>query len=329
MGSRSAVAREAGGYQHAVPRYNVALSMRAEILKLLSGGDRRSIGQANRVAALASKDTTVFRELVEGLTHEDPLVRMRSADALEKASPQRQRELQKFKRKLLDIIGHATDQEVRWHLCQIVPRLQLSARERDVAVEGLRRYLDDRSSIVKTFALQAIVELSQQDPALKAESMVLIRESCENGTPAMRARGRKLLATLESPSSNRLAAKRFEPETLAAFEATKYMYIRSGQHRFIAVWVVVVNGRVIVRSWNDKPSGWYRAFLEEPRGDVRLHGKDSENVSIRAVPLRSARLNDAASSAYAAKYPTKANAKYVTGFKTAKRKATTLELLPA
>lgn len=119
---------------------------------------------------------------------------------------------------------------------------------------------------------------------------------------------------------------RFAPEALATLGATKYLYIRSGDHRFISIWVVVVEGHVIVRSWNDKPRGWYRAFLAEPRGHVRL---GSEEVTVRGVRLRSARLNDAADAAYAAKYTTKANQKYVKGFKVAKRKATTLELVPA
>jgi hypothetical protein len=51
-------------------------------------------------------------------------------------------------------------------------------------------------------------------------------------------------------------------------------------------------------------------------------------VEVRAVPLRSKRVNDAADDAYAAKYTTKANLKYVKGFRTAKRKACTLELVP-
>lgn len=118
---------------------------------------------------------------------------------------------------------------------------------------------------------------------------------------------------------------RFPAKTLAAFAATKYLYIRSGEHRFVSIWVVVVEDRVIVRSWNDKPVGWYRAFLAEPRGHVRLDGQE---LSVRALRPRSARLNDAADAAYAAKYTTKANVKYVEGFKTAQRKATTLELLP-
>jgi hypothetical protein len=120
--------------------------------------------------------------------------------------------------------------------------------------------------------------------------------------------------------------KAFPSEALAEFAATKYLYIRSGEHRFVAIWVVVVDGRVIVRSWNDKPGGWYRAFLGQPRGAVKLGERE---VPVRAVRLRSQRLNDAADDAYAAKYTTKANLKYVEGFRDAKRKACTLELVPA
>lgn len=117
----------------------------------------------------------------------------------------------------------------------------------------------------------------------------------------------------------------FPAELIAEFDGTKYLYIRSGEHRFIAIWVVVVGGRVIVRSWNDKRTGWYRAFLEEPHGHVRLDGRE---IPIKAIPVRSKKLNEAALVAYATKYSTKANAKYVEGFAEERRVATTLELVP-
>ncbi len=119
--------------------------------------------------------------------------------------------------------------------------------------------------------------------------------------------------------------RRFPKATLAGFEATKYLYIRAGAHRFIPIWVVVVDGRVIVRSWNDKPDGWYRAFLSQRHGAVQI---DGEEVPVRAIRVRGSRLNDGADAAYASKYTTKANAKYVEGLRRPKRKATTLELLP-
>jgi hypothetical protein len=120
--------------------------------------------------------------------------------------------------------------------------------------------------------------------------------------------------------------KSFSRRLLGEIDATKYMKIRAGDHRYIHIWVVVANGRVLVRPWNDKPTGWYRAFLEDPRGAIQIGERE---ILVRARPVRSARLVDAVDAGYATKYVTKANQKYVKGFATAKRRATTLELLPA
>jgi len=120
--------------------------------------------------------------------------------------------------------------------------------------------------------------------------------------------------------------KRFSPARVAAIDKIKYFYIRAGDdHRFVPIWVVVVDGRVLVRPWNDKPGGWYRAFLKNPRGAIKIGATE---VPVRAMRVRSAKLSDAVDAAYGEKYTTKANQKYVKGFATAKRKATTTELVP-
>lgn len=121
--------------------------------------------------------------------------------------------------------------------------------------------------------------------------------------------------------------KRFPPAALAEIDKTKYVYIRAGtEHRFIPIWVVVVDGRVLVRPWNDKTSGWYRAFQKDPRGAIMVGEKE---VTVNARKAPGTRLIAAMDAAYAAKYTTKANLKYVKGFATGKRQATTLELFPA
>ena len=103
--------------------------------------------------------------------------------------------------------------------------------------------------------------------------------------------------------------------------------IRAGTepHRFTGVWFVVVGGRVFVRPWNDKPGGWYRAFLREPRGTISLSGRE---VPVRARKTRGERLFDAIDAAYAAKYDSKASLKWVRGFSLPRRRKTTTELLP-
>lgn len=121
-------------------------------------------------------------------------------------------------------------------------------------------------------------------------------------------------------------ARSFPPATALAIDRTKYFYLRAGaEHRFIAVWVVLVGERVLVRSWSNKPGGWYRAFLEKGVGTIKV---DNRAIDVRARPVSSAKLLDLMDVAYAEKYNTKANLKYVKGFTTAKRRACSLELTP-
>jgi hypothetical protein len=46
--------------------------------------------------------------------------------------------------------------EVRWHVAQMIPRLALSAAEREIAFVLLVGYRGDKSSILRTPALQVI-----------------------------------------------------------------------------------------------------------------------------------------------------------------------------
>ena len=82
----------------------------------------------------------------------------------------------------------------------MLPRLALSAKERTVVLDILFDYLRDKSSIVKTFAMQAIWDLAAADPKLKAQIVPLIEELTSVGTTAMRARGRKLLRQRRIPT---------------------------------------------------------------------------------------------------------------------------------
>jgi hypothetical protein len=166
------------------------------ILKKLAGGDRRSIGRSNEVVTAVLARPALFRVLVEGLTSEDPVVRMRAADALEKVTVQRPELLRPHRKTLLEVSGQALQQEVRWHMAPLFSRMNLRTRERAVAVDILFDYLRDKSSIVKTFAMQGLADLAAKDAALKAKVLPLLRELTDIGTPAMRARGRKLLAGL-------------------------------------------------------------------------------------------------------------------------------------
>lgn len=172
-----------------------------KIASVLAGSDRRSIGRSNDVVRLVLKNPRRFRELMPCLWNENPIVRMRAADAAEKVSVKRPELLQPHKSELLGLLAEATQMEVRWHLAAMIPRLQLTAREQRRAIADLQHYLDDRSSIVKTFALQALFDLAQNDSASCESVRQLLEAALHTGTPAMKARARNLLkkaASLEN-----------------------------------------------------------------------------------------------------------------------------------
>jgi hypothetical protein len=120
----------------------------------------------------------------------------------------------------------------------------------------------------------------------------------------------------------------FSGRILARIRDDQMLTIRAGTdpHRFIGIWAVVVDGRVFVRSWSLKPRSWYRTFLEEPRGAIKV---GSREIPVRAVRPRSERVKDAVSRAYLAKYNTKASLKYARDLGRAKSRATTTELVPS
>jgi len=122
-------------------------------------------------------------------------------------------------------------------------------------------------------------------------------------------------------------ARKFAQNILAAVVKSKILGIRAGSkpHRFIGIWHVVVENRVFVRSWTLKPNGWYRTFLEEPRGAIQV---GSRALPIVAVQTRSERLKKSVDRAYAEKYDTGGSLHFVLGFRKAKRRNTTTELVP-
>lgn len=120
--------------------------------------------------------------------------------------------------------------------------------------------------------------------------------------------------------------KTFTDDDIEALRGAKILGVRAGdEHRYTGVWVVVVEGRAFVRSWSDKPTGWFRAFRKQPSGTIQLAGRE---IPVLAKPTRSARLRRAVTEAFGEKYDTQASRKWVEGFAEPAREATTLELVP-
>jgi HEAT repeat protein len=164
---------------------------------LTAGRHPFSVGRVREVAALILAHPKMISQLVEYLWDEDLGVANRAADALERISYHQPALAAPWKDSLLGLLAEAEQKKLRWNLALIVPRLTLTIVECQRAASILRTYLEDKSSIVKTCAMQGLAELTRQDPLLLPETLDLLRILTRTGTPAMRARGRILLKRLE------------------------------------------------------------------------------------------------------------------------------------
>lgn len=166
------------------------------ILNKLTGGDRRSVGQAAEVAAEVLADEGLMEELFAGLLFDDVILRSRATHALMRVTMQRPELVQPYKERILEEVAPLDQWEVREQICKILPRLNLSARDIGKVLRIYQDYLEDRHSIVKTCAMQGMVDLTLHDPSLIPDIRFLIENLTMTGTAAMRARGRKLLKVL-------------------------------------------------------------------------------------------------------------------------------------
>jgi hypothetical protein len=169
-----------------------------DILHKLAGHDRRSIGRVVEVVEDVLHDPALFEVVFNGMLSDDPIIRMRCADAVEKITAEHPEYLQPLKAKLIHQVAKSEQQEVRWHVAQMVPRLDLSVEERALVVTILLGYLNDRSKIVKTFSMQALADLAEEDAHLRGRLISLFEDLTETGSPAMKSRGRRLLTGLRS-----------------------------------------------------------------------------------------------------------------------------------
>ena len=178
----------------------------AAIRDLLSGGDRRSIGKSNALVARLERQPELLPELVQHMWNHDPIMAMRAADALEKLTRCQTEVLQRFKKELLGLAEETRQQELRWHLAAMLPRVQLTPSELRRVMKVFRQYLEDKSSIVRTFALQAMFDLSVQHSELRPQVEELLTVTVSAGTAAMRARSRTLLGQMAREEHKKKAA---------------------------------------------------------------------------------------------------------------------------
>ena len=144
-------------------------------------------------AAFGVLGAAVCEGLVRQLRDGDKAVVERAARTLKKISERDAGALYAWRKTLLKEAFRAVDVRVQWNLSIVLGRLPLRGADKGLAVELMFERLRDGSGLNRTMAMQALMDLSERDEGLRGRVMPIVRESLEGGTPAMRARARKLL----------------------------------------------------------------------------------------------------------------------------------------
>jgi len=144
-------------------------------------------------AAFGRDGAKVCGELVGLLRDGDKRVVERAARTLKKIVERDRGALFAWRKALLKEAFRAVDVRVQWNLSIVLGKLPLEGADKALAVELMFERLRDGSGLNRTMAMQALMDLSEGDEGLRARVMPIVRESLEGGTPALRARTRKLL----------------------------------------------------------------------------------------------------------------------------------------
>jgi len=168
----------------------------SDILEKLRGGDLRSIGRANEVAQELENNPVLFESVFDGLSSTEPVVRMRSADVIEKATQRKPELLAGYTLKVIQVLTTAEQKEVCWHMAQIAPRLKCNKSEENEIIESLKSYLLHKSKIVQVSAMESLATIAERNNSILNEVIGIITKHKETGSPAIQSRGRKLLQRL-------------------------------------------------------------------------------------------------------------------------------------
>lgn len=135
-----------------------------------------------------------FDRLLTAMLQDGPQARLAAADAAEKASRVQPGLLTANKTSLLGVHLQAEQAGLRWHLLQMLPRLQLDDGERRRVFETAGQWMDGGSRIVAAEALTAMFALSTAGEDMRDQAAETAHRLLASPSPALRARARRMLA---------------------------------------------------------------------------------------------------------------------------------------
>ena len=163
----------------------------------LSGGTRSSVGGADQVIRTLLEDPSGLDEVYRLFLDDDSVVAMRASYVAMRVAEKDPRSVGPYRDELLANLELFTQQEVRWHVPQLLVHVDLSSGQRKRAYEVFMEWAEtDRSKIVGYYSLQAAADFADADPVLKQDFVPRVRKAHQTGSKSIQSRCRKIAKQL-------------------------------------------------------------------------------------------------------------------------------------
>ena len=163
----------------------------------LSGGARSSVGEADQVIQALLTDPSGLTEIYRLFLDDDPVVAMRASYVAMRVAEKNPQSVAPYRDDVLANLELFTQQEVRWHVPQLLVHVDLSSGQRTRAYEVFMEWAEtDKSKIVGYYCLQAAADFAEADPVLRQDFVPRVRKAYSTGSPSVKSRCRKIAMQL-------------------------------------------------------------------------------------------------------------------------------------
>ncbi len=168
-----------------------------KLLSMLAGGDLRSDGRSNEVVEKVLANTSLLPELIKGLHVEDPVVRGRTADALEKVARIHHH---LFSPHIPLILQRAKEDQVymvRFHLAMLLGYVEAEGEMKNKIVDTLLDLLNDDSVFVQSWSIVSLTTVGLKNVQYKASILKKVKPLLASSSTAVRRKAENAIAVLE------------------------------------------------------------------------------------------------------------------------------------
>jgi len=178
------------------------------IRRLLSGGDRRSIADSNRVRLLIEAKPSLVGELAALTTDEDWLVTQRALDLLEKLAHEHADWIAPHKKIFIGPLAASDKWEIRLQIVRALPLFHWSPAQARRVEAILLENVAFPQTFVRAWALDSLATLAERKVTLMPVVRRHLRNFERSESKALQARARQVrarLRRLDAPSGRRSA----------------------------------------------------------------------------------------------------------------------------